>query len=89
MLVLSRKNNECVVLGGANGLDAAVKVTVLAIDRGQVKLGFEAQKDVSVHREEIWERMRAKDRLGRPNGGRAMPTGELDRWEDDGGGASH
>ena len=57
MLVLSRKNRESVVIGGPDGLHRLVKVTVLDIRGTNVKLGFEADPDVPVHRAEIWERL--------------------------------
>ena len=72
MLVLSRKNKESVAVGADDGLGGTVKVTVLEIGHGSVRLGFEAQKDVSVHREEVWERFRTS-RFHDP------PTGGLDR----------
>jgi carbon storage regulator len=59
MLVLSRKNRESVVVGDGGGLDRLLKVTVLEISAGRVKLGFEADGCVPVHRLEIWERMQA------------------------------
>ena len=59
MLVLSRKNQESVVVGGDDGLGSTVKVTVLEIGRGTVRLGFEAPNDLPVHREEVWERTRS------------------------------
>lgn len=59
MLVLSRKNRESVVVGVKDGLGGTVKVTVLEIGRGCVKLGFEGKKDVPVHRGEVWERIHA------------------------------
>ena len=34
-----------------------IKVTVLGIKNGQVRLGFEADADVPVHRLEVWERI--------------------------------
>lgn len=57
MLVLSRKNLESVVVGGADRLKRLVKVTVLEIKGGSVRLGFEADADVPVHRSEVWERI--------------------------------
>jgi carbon storage regulator len=72
MLVLSRKNQESVVVGADDGLGSRMKVTVLEIGRGRVRLGFEVNKDVPVHREEVWERLRTS----RP---RDPPTGCLDR----------
>ena len=85
MLILSRKNNKSVVVRGAGDLDDSVRVTVLGIDRGQVKLGFEAKKHISVHREEVWKRILAH----RPTGTPATTHEESDRWADDGGGTSH
>ena len=58
MLVLSRKNDESVVLGRGAGFEGTVKVTVLEIGHGSVRLGFEANKDVPVYREEVWKRIR-------------------------------
>lgn len=63
MLVLSRKNQESVVVGGAGGFQGLLKVTVLAVIGGNVKLGFEADADIPVHRFEVWERIRAQDEM--------------------------
>jgi carbon storage regulator CsrA len=63
MLVLTRKKRETVVVGGDDGIHRLLKVTVLEIGTGKVKLGFEVDPDVPVHRLEIWERMRAKGEL--------------------------
>jgi carbon storage regulator len=60
MLVLSRKNQEAVVVGAANGFDQLIKVTVLEVCNGKVKLGFEAGDEVPIHRAEVWERIRAE-----------------------------
>ena len=59
MLVLSRKNNESVVVGGASGFETLLKVTVLEIRGMSVRLGFEADSGIPVHRWEVWERIRA------------------------------
>jgi carbon storage regulator len=47
MLVLSRKLNEKIVI------DGGIVVTVLKIDRNQIRLGIEAPEHVRVLREEI------------------------------------
>lgn len=47
MLVLSRKLNEKIVIGGE------IVVTVVRIDRNQVRIGIEAPGDVRVYREEL------------------------------------
>jgi carbon storage regulator CsrA len=59
MLVLSRKSQETVVVGGADGLDRLVTVTVLEIGAGKVRLGFEAPDAIPVHRGEVWDRILA------------------------------
>jgi carbon storage regulator CsrA len=59
MLVLTRKNQESVAIGSADHFQRLLKVTVLEICRGKVKLGFEASSDLVVHRWEIWERIQA------------------------------
>jgi carbon storage regulator CsrA len=57
MLVLSRKIQESVVVGGSEGFERLLKVTVLQIDGGRVRLGFEVDTQVPVHRWEVWERI--------------------------------
>jgi carbon storage regulator CsrA len=62
MLVLSRRNMESVVVGGSDGrFERMLKVTVLEIKNGTVRLGFEADASVPVHRAEVWERIRGSD----------------------------
>jgi carbon storage regulator len=60
MLVLSRKNQESVVVGGADGFHRLLRVKVLEICGTNVKLGFEVDPDVPVHRSEVWERVQAE-----------------------------
>lgn len=56
MLILTRKLGENIRIGDD------VKITILDIRGGQVKLGIEAPPHVSVHREEIYERIREENR---------------------------
>jgi carbon storage regulator len=74
MLVLTRKNQESVVVGGSGGFERVLKVTVLEIGRGKVRLGFEAEADVPVHRSEVWERLRAGVQPESPGSGRVART---------------
>jgi carbon storage regulator len=53
MLVLSRACGETVVIGDD------IRVTVLASHGNQVRLGITAPRSVAVHREEIYERIKA------------------------------
>ena len=71
MLVLSRRTQEAVVVGGTAGFERMLKVTVLEVDRGKVRLGFDVDKDVPVHRWEVWERIQAGDRSASPPAGPA------------------
>jgi carbon storage regulator len=71
MLVLLRKYNESVIVGGSDRSEPMLKVTVLEISRQNVKLGFEASEDVPVHRWEVWERIRANNRSNRSTRGLA------------------
>ncbi len=53
MLILTRRVGETVMIGNE------VTVTVLGVKGNQVRLGINAPKDVAVHREEIFERIKA------------------------------
>ena len=54
MLVLTRKVDERIVIGDD------VRITVLEIRGGKVKLGFECDGNVAVHRLEVYDRIRAE-----------------------------
>ncbi|MDK7756256.1 carbon storage regulator CsrA [Providencia rettgeri] len=49
MLILTRKPTEVVVIGDD------IKVTILGVKGNQVRIGIDAPKDISVHREEIYK----------------------------------
>ena len=72
MLVLSRKSSESVEIGGANGCQRVLKVTVVEIRGGTVKLGFEADADVPIFRSEVSERTRTGGRSSRPASGATL-----------------
>jgi carbon storage regulator CsrA len=59
MLVLSRKTQESVAVGGSEGFEHLLKITVLDIKNGRVRLGFEVDAAVAIHRWEVWERILA------------------------------
>ena len=61
MLVLTRKCLEAVVVGGTGSFQQLLRVTVLGFSNGKVKLGFDVDPTVPVHRAEVWERMRAEN----------------------------
>ena len=74
MLVLSRKNQESVVVGGADGFHRLLRVTVLEISRGRVRLGFEVDREVPVHRSEVWERINGRGQAESLTRGPAPPA---------------
>lgn len=67
MLVLSRRSRESVVIEGADGFHRLLKVTVLEMDGAKVKLGFEVDPDVRVHRAEHWDGSGKSPREGLAN----------------------
>jgi carbon storage regulator len=55
MLILTRRVGETVMIGHD------VTVTVLGVKGNQVRIGVNAPKDVAVHREEIYERIKREE----------------------------
>lgn len=51
MLVLSRRSDESIIIGND------IKITVLDIGMSQVRLGITAPRDITVHREEIYQKI--------------------------------
>jgi carbon storage regulator len=60
MLILTRKSQEAVVITGTDNVEQLLKVTVLEVRGGRVKLAFEAGEEVPIYRHEVWERIRAE-----------------------------
>ena len=54
MLVLTRKVGETLVIGDD------IKITICAVNNSQVRVGIKAPKEISVHREEIYERIQSE-----------------------------
>ena len=52
MLILTRRVGETLMIGDE------VTVTVLGVKGNQVRIGVNAPRDVTVHREEIYERIK-------------------------------
>ena len=58
MLILTRRVGETLVIGDD------ITITVLGVRGNQVRVGVTAPKDVSVHREEIYERIKKEKAQG-------------------------
>ncbi|TNE68929.1 carbon storage regulator [bacterium] len=58
MLVLSRKENESIQIGGD------ITITIIEVKGRQIKLGINAPKDVSILREEIYTIVKEENTKG-------------------------
>ena len=58
MLILTRRVGETVMIGND------ITVTVLGVKGNQVRVGVNAPKEVAVHREEIYERIKREEQAG-------------------------
>lgn len=71
MLILTRRVGETLMVGDE------VTVTVLGVKGNQVRIGVNAPKEVSVHREEIYQRIQ-REKLGKlAHLEAAMQSGQL------------
>lgn len=53
MLILTRNTDESIVI------EEDIRITIIDIKGGQVRLGIDAPRHVAVHRQEIYERIKA------------------------------
>jgi carbon storage regulator len=59
MLILTRRVGETVIVGND------VTVTIVGVKGNQIRIGISAPKNVSIHREEIYQRIRREQHQSR------------------------
>ena len=54
MLILTRRVGETIMVGDE------VTITVLGVNGNQIRIGIEAPREITVHRKEVYERIKAE-----------------------------
>lgn len=77
MLVLTRKRDESIIIGDH------IRIVVVDVRGEQVKLGIDAPRNISVHREEVYREIQEENRRAALRA--TMPVDDLARLLHDGG----
>jgi carbon storage regulator len=72
MLILTRKVGERIMIGD----DGEISITVVALEGNKVRLGVFAPTDTPVHREEIFDRIKAEQNYEPDNDTEPLEGGE-------------
>ena len=56
MLVLSRKNNESIIINGN------IEVKIISTDDGKVKIGIDAPRDIQIFRKEVFDQIEEENK---------------------------
>lgn len=71
MLVLSRKQDEKIVIGNS------ITITIVEVRGDKVRIGIEAPRDVTVHRQEIYDAIAGESQSQESEQPDTLPNGEL------------
>ncbi len=71
MLILTRRVGETLMVGDE------VTVTVLGVKGNQVRIGVNAPREIAVHREEIYERIKAEEAADGENQGQDIEEDQI------------
>jgi carbon storage regulator len=77
MLVLTRKNRESVVIGRPEDQEVVMVITILSVEGGRVRLGFEADTTMPIHRREVWDRIQGEHATDVRRDGTGQSRGRL------------
>ena len=77
MLVLTRKNRESVVIGRPDDQEVVMVITILSVEGGRVRLGFEADSTMPIHRREVWDRIHGEHATDVQRDGAGQSRGRL------------
>jgi carbon storage regulator len=55
MLILTRRSGEKIMIGND------IKITVMDFIKNQIRIGIDAPKNISIHREEVYKRIQIED----------------------------
>jgi len=56
MLILSRKNEESIIINGE------IELKIISIDDNRVRIGIQAPRNIQIHRKEIYDQIMAENR---------------------------
>ncbi len=73
MLILTRRAGETVMIG------SDITITVLGVKGNQVRIGINAPRDVAVHREEIYERIKNEESAKQAATGTGGPSAAAEK----------
>ncbi len=62
MLILTRKLGESIIIG------ENVQLSVVEINKNNIKIGINAPKDVSIYREEVFEKIKEENKMASTSG---------------------